>query len=122
MTEQFIVLEGALEVFNGAEWKTLQAGDSEVARPTVVYGFRNSSDQSTSLHKPQGEDSEGSSYLLHSEIEPPSQKKPQRSTVHVPDLCGNLFDTCLAGLQEMHRAFNAQTLEIRHRRFPQDAM
>ena len=51
------------------------------------------------LHKSQGEDSESSSYLLHSEIEPPSQKKPQRSTVHVPDLCGNLFDTCLAGLQ-----------------------
>ena len=56
-----------------------------------------------------------SSYLLHSEIEPPSQKESQRSTVHVPDFCGNVVDTCLAGLQEMHRAFNTQTLEIRHR-------
>src|SRR5580698_7099450 len=50
---------------------------------------------------------ESSSYLLHSEIEPPSQQESQRSTVLVSDLCGNLFDTCLAGLQEMHRPFNA---------------
>jgi hypothetical protein len=28
----------------------------------------------------------------------------------VPDFCGNLFDTYVAGLQEMYRAFNAQTL------------
>ena len=63
-----------------------------------------------------------SSYLLHSEIEPPPQKESQRSTVHVPDFCGNVVDTCLAGLQEMHRAFNAQTLEIRHRGLPKDAL
>jgi hypothetical protein len=56
--------------------------------------------------------SESSSYLLYSEIEPPSQKESQRPTVHVPDFCGYLVDTCLAGLQEMHRAFSAQTLEI----------
>jgi hypothetical protein len=43
--------------------------------------------------------SRSSPYLLHSEIEPPSQKKSQRSTVHVPDFCGNLFDTRIAGLQ-----------------------
>jgi hypothetical protein len=49
------------------------------------------------------------------QFEPPSQKKSQRSTIFIPDLCGYLFDTCLAGLQEMHRAFNAQTLDIRHR-------
>src|SRR5580692_9755678 len=66
--------------------------------------------------------SRSSSYLLHSEIESPSQKKPQRSTVLVPDFCGNLFDTCLAGLQKMHRALNAQTLEIRHGRFPKDTL
>ena len=66
--------------------------------------------------------SKSSSYLPHSEIEPPSQKESQRSTVLVPDFCGNLFDTCLAGLQQMHRAFNAQTLEIGHRRFPKDAL
>src|SRR5579863_443983 len=53
-----------------------------------------------------------SSYLFHSKIESPSQKKSQRSTVRVPNLCGNLIDTGLAGLQEMHGAFNAQTLEI----------
>jgi len=41
---------------------------------------------------------------------------------HVPDLRGNLFHTCFAGLQQMHSAFNAQTLEIRHRRFPKDAL
>jgi hypothetical protein len=61
-----------------------------------------------SRRKPLGFGS--SSYLLHSEIEPPSQKESQRSTVHVPDFCGNLFDTCLAGLQEMYPAFNAETL------------
>src|SRR5580658_9148072 len=66
--------------------------------------------------------SRSSSYLLHTNIEPPSQKKPQRSTFLVPDFCGNLFDTCLAGLQKMHGALNAQTLEIRHWRFPKDAL
>lgn len=66
--------------------------------------------------------SESSSYLLHSEIETPSQKKSQRSTVLVPDFCGDLFDACVAGFQEMHRAFNSQTLKIRHRRFPKDAL
>ena len=49
MTERFIVLEGELEVYLAGEWKTLQAGDSEVARPGVVHGFRNPSDQSTRL-------------------------------------------------------------------------
>jgi hypothetical protein len=63
-----------------------------------------------------------SSNLFQSKIEPPSQKESQRSTVSVPDLCSNLIDTCLAGLQEMHGAFNAQTLEIRHWRFPQDVL
>src|ERR1700761_3012322 len=66
--------------------------------------------------------SESSSYLLHSEIEPPPQKKSQRSTVFVPDFCGDLFDTRLTGLQEMYRAFHSQTLEIRHRRFPKDTL
>jgi hypothetical protein len=55
-------------------------------------------------------------------MEPPSQKESQRSTILVPDFCGNLFDALLAGLQKMHRAFNAQTLEIRHRRFPKDTL
>lgn len=49
MTERFIVLEGELEVFTGGEWKTLQAGDSEVARPKAVHGFRNSSDANTRI-------------------------------------------------------------------------
>ena len=62
--------------------------------------------------------SESSSYLLHAEIKPPTQKESQRSTIPVSNFCGNLFDTCLAGLQEVHRAFNTQTLKIRHRRFP----
>jgi len=56
--------------------------------------------------------SSSSSNLLHTELEPPSQKESQRPTVRVPDLCGNLIDTCLAGLQEMHCSFNTQTLEI----------
>ena len=49
MTERFIVLEGELEVFTGGEWKTLQAGDSEVAKPKAVHGFRNSSDANTRI-------------------------------------------------------------------------
>src|ERR1700733_3232822 len=63
-----------------------------------------------------------SSNFLHSEIEPPPQKESQGSAVHVPDLRGNLFNTCLGGFQEMHRAFNAQALEIRHRSFPKDTL
>jgi hypothetical protein len=58
-------------------------------------------------------DSSGSSsYLLHSEIETLPQKESQRSTVLIAYFCSDLFDTCVAGLQEMHRAFNAQTLKI----------
>ena len=49
MTERLIVLEGELEVFMAGKWKTLRAGDSEVAQPEVVHGFRNSSNQSTRL-------------------------------------------------------------------------
>ena len=64
----------------------------------------------------------GPSYLLHSEIESASQKESQRSTVHVPDFGGDVFDTCLAGFEEMHRTFNAQALKIRHRRFPKDPL
>ena len=64
----------------------------------------------------------GSSYVLDSEIESASQKQSQRCAVGVPDLCGNLFDTCVAGLLEMHRAFYAQTLEVRQWRPSKDAM
>src|ERR1700679_649485 len=63
-----------------------------------------------------------SPYLFYSEIDPPSQEEPQRSTVLVPDFCGNLFDTCVACLQEMYSAFNPQALKIRHWRFPEDAL
>lgn len=47
------------------------------------------------------------SNLFYSEIDPSSQQEPQRSTVLVSDFRGNLIDTCVAGLQEMHGAFNA---------------
>ena len=63
-----------------------------------------------------------SSYLPHSEIEPPSKKESQRSPVLVPNFCSDFLDTCLAGLQEMDRPFNAQTLEIRHRGLSKNAL
>jgi quercetin dioxygenase-like cupin family protein len=49
MTERFIVLEGELEVFLAGEWKTLHAGDSEVAQPKVVHGFRNPGEENTRI-------------------------------------------------------------------------
>ena len=42
-----------------------------------------------------------------------SQERPQGNAISVADTRGDLIDTLIAGLQEMHCAFDPQALKIR---------
>ena len=66
----------------------------------------------------------GKSSILSANLPDPitqvtSQERSQGDAISVANTFGNLIDALIAGLQEMDRAFDPQTLKIRQRRLPQ---
>ncbi len=51
--------------------------------------------------------------LLDAGVEAAPQERAQRRPIGVPDPRGDFVDARVAGLQQVHRALHAQTLEVR---------
>jgi hypothetical protein len=81
--------------------------------------FAIAGDSSARVRGAPSRNSERSPDLPDAEIEPASQKRAQRRTLRVTDARGIVTHARPAGLQQMHRTFDAQALEVRQRRSSQ---